>query len=166
MWLAQAIGLEPYAQIIVGICAVGGHNWPGFQNFQGGRGILTSEAVIFAISPLLGIIILVTAYAFGPFKLLPLGVFFAFVSLPFWSWLAADWLGIEDSTAITIGFLMLIAIGFIRRMLVPRTPLSQSVHRVSLFINRLLLDRDIRDRKAWINQRRTSRPDEGAEETA
>ncbi len=166
VWLAQAIGLEPYAQIIVGICAVIGHNWPIFQNFQGGRGILTSEAVILAISPLLGIIILVTAYAFAPFKMLSLGVFIAFMSLPLWSWLAADWLGIEDRTAITLGFLVLVAIGFLRRLSVPRAPLSQSVPTTNLIINRLLLDRDIRDRKAWINQRPAPGQNEGTEEAA
>jgi len=68
VWLAQAIGLTAYAQLAVGICAVIGHNWPVFLRFQGGRGILTSEAVIFAVSPLLGVITLVTAYAFAPFR--------------------------------------------------------------------------------------------------
>ena len=34
----------------------------------------------------------------------------------------------------------------------PRTPLSQSVPLGELVINRLLFDRDIRDREAWITQ--------------
>ena len=157
--LAPAIGLEPYAQIAVGLCAVIGHNWPVFLGFQGGRGILTSEAVIFAISPLLGLIILITAYAFAPFKQVSLGVFFALLSLPLWSWFAAGWLDIEERLPITLGFAVLSAIAFVRRLWVPRTPLSQSVNPARLFINRLLLDRDIKDRKAWINQRRAPRPE-------
>ena len=160
VWLAQAIGLTAYAQLAVGICAVIGHNWPVFLRFQGGRGILTSEAVIFAVSPLLGVITLVTAYAFAPFRQLALGVFIGFVTLPLWSYLAAGWLGIEERWPTTTGFIVLVAIGFIRRLWVPRTPLSLSVHPAHLYLNRLLLDRDIRDRQAWINQRRAPRPDD------
>ena len=156
VWLAQAISLSPYSQITVGICAIIGHNWPVFLRFQGGRGILTSEAVIFAISPILGLITLVIAYALAPFKQLSLGVFIALLVLPVWSWLAAGWLGIEERLPITLGFVILAAIAFLRRLWVPRTALSRSVGGLELFTNRLLLDRDIRDRKAWINQRRTS----------
>jgi hypothetical protein len=43
-------------------------------------------------------------------------------------------------------------------VIAPRTSLSKSVPPVQLIINRVLFDRDIRDRKAWIHQ---TRPEDG-----
>jgi glycerol-3-phosphate acyltransferase PlsY len=159
VWIAQLLGLSPAIQITAGIFAIIGHNWPVFLRFQGGRGIFTSLAVITAISPLLGFIILVIAYSLAPFKQLSVGVFLALTSLPFLSWFASEPLGIEERLPITVGFIILTGIGFIRRLWVPRTPLSQSVHPLRLFINRLFLDRDITNRKAWISQTRAPRQD-------
>jgi hypothetical protein len=42
----------------------------------------------------------------------------------------------------------------VSRVIAPRTPLSQSTPAVELFFNRLFLDRDIRDAKAWLNQKK------------
>jgi hypothetical protein len=44
-------------------------------------------------------------------------------------------------------------IGLFKRLITPRTELSESVPAVELFINRLLFDRDIRDRKAWTERK-------------
>jgi glycerol-3-phosphate acyltransferase PlsY len=85
--------------------------------------------------------------------------------LPLFSWFLSQPLGIEERLPITLGFIALAAIGLIRRLLVPRTSLSKSVSPVELFFNRLFFDRDIRDRKAWISQTRsTEQPLEQDEE--
>ena len=138
----------------MGILTIIGHNWPVFLGFRGGRGVFTSLGVIFMLSWKLGLIILVMPYLLAPFRQVSLGVFVAQVALPFFSWFLAQPLDIEARLPITVGFIVLSIIGMIRRMLVPRTALSESVHPAELYINRMLFDRDIRDRKLWISQTR------------
>ena len=86
---------------------------------------------------------------------LPLGVTVALVSLPLFSWFLSQPLDIEERLPLTLGFVALALIVLSRRLIAPRTPLSESMHPIELFFNRLLFDRDIRDRKAWISQTRT-----------
>jgi glycerol-3-phosphate acyltransferase PlsY len=81
-----------------------------------------------------------------------LGVFLVLFSLPFLSWFLSQPLGVEERLPITLGFIALSLVAFFRRLAVPRTELSQSVSPARLHINRLLFDRDISDRKAWINR--------------
>lgn len=153
VWLAQLLGLGAAAQVTVGVITVIGHNWPVFLRFKGGRGIFTSLGVITMLSPPLGLIILVMPYTLAPFRQVALGVFLAFVSLPIFSWFLSQPLGIEERLPITLGFVALSLMGISRRLVAPRTPLSQSVPQAQLFINRMLFDRDIRDRKAWIGRK-------------
>jgi glycerol-3-phosphate acyltransferase PlsY len=154
VWVAQRLGFGAAEQITVGISTVIGHNWSIFLHFKGGRGVFTTLGVITMLSPKLGLIILVMPYTLAPLRQLPLGVFVALVSLPFFSWFLSQPLGIEARLPITLGLIALALLGLLKRLIAPRTPLSESVHPVQLIINRLLFDRDIRDRKAWVNQNR------------
>ncbi len=152
VWVAQLLGLGAAEQVTVGIVTVIGHNWPLFLRFKGGRGAFTTLGVVTMLSPWLGLIILAIGYALAPFRQVALGVFLVFVSLPIFSWFLSQPLGIEERLAITLGFVALSLIGLLKRLVTPKTPLSKSVSPGQLFINRLLFDRDIRDRKAWINR--------------
>ncbi|MFC2040759.1 glycerol-3-phosphate acyltransferase [Chloroflexota bacterium] len=154
VWVAQLLELGAAQQVTAGIATVIGHNWPVFLRFRGGRGIFTTLGVIAMLSPKLGLITLVLAYSLAPLRQLSLGVFLALVSLPFFSWFVSQPLGIEERVPITLGFVGLVVIGLVRRLIAPMTPLSESVPTAQLFINRLLLDRDIRDRKRWVSQKR------------
>lgn len=58
--IAKVIG-DDVAVYIAGFAAIMGHNFPVYFGFKGGKGILTSLAVMTAVSPLAGII----ALAFG-----------------------------------------------------------------------------------------------------
>lgn len=55
--IAKAIG-DDIAVYIAGFAAVLGHNYPVYFGFKGGKGILTSLAVMTAVSPLTGAIAL------------------------------------------------------------------------------------------------------------
>jgi glycerol-3-phosphate acyltransferase PlsY len=151
VWLAQLLGLGAAAQVTVGIITVIGHNWPIFLKFHGGRGVFTSLGVITMLSPWLGLIILVLPYLFAPVRQVAFGVFCALASLPFFSWFLSQPLGIEERLPVTLGFIALSLMGLSRRLVAPRTPLSQTIHPAELLINRMLFDRDIRDRKAWLS---------------
>ena len=153
VWVAQLLGMGPAEQMAAGIFAVIGHNWPVFLSFQGGRGMLTSLAVVFMMSPILGLILLVMAYSLAPFKQMALSVLIALASMPLFSWFLNQPLNIEERLPVTVGFAVLLLIAVVRRLAVPRSALSESVPLMRLSINRLLFDRDIADRKAWINRR-------------
>jgi len=154
VWVAQLLGLGATEQVTVGVITVIGHNWPIFLRFQGGRGIFTTLGVIAMLSPWLGLIMLVLAYIMAPLRQLSLGVFLALASLPIFSWFLSQPLGIEERLPVTLGFVALFLIGMAKRLITPRTPLSKSVPLGELLLNRLLFDRDIRDREAWIHQTR------------
>lgn len=160
IWVAQLLELGPAQQVTVGIITVIGHNWPVFLRFQGGRGIFTTLGVITMFSPWLGLIILVIACSLAPFRQLALGVFFALVSVPIFSWFLPQPLDIEERLPITLGFVALLLVALAKRLAAPRTPLSKSVPPGQLFINRLLFDRDIRDRKAWLEAKKPQETEE------
>ena len=152
VWVAQLLGLDTLQQVTVGLAAIIGHNWSVFLRFSGGRGIFTSLGVIIILSPWLGLIAPVLAYLFAPFRQLPLGTTIALLSLPILSWSLSQPLGIEEPLPVTLGYLAILFTAMLRRLTAPRTSLTASVPSGELIINRLLFDRDIRDRKAWINR--------------
>lgn len=152
VWAAQRLGLSPAEQVIVGIITIIGHNWPIFLSFQGGRGIFTSLGVITMLSWKLGIIVLVMSYMLAPLRQLSLGVIIALASLPLLSWFLSQPLGVEERLPIALGYLVILLIAILRRVTAPRTSFTAEVSRGELIINRLLFDRDIKDRKAWISQ--------------
>lgn len=153
VWLAGICGLALFYQILIGVIAVAGHNWPVFLRFNGGRGIATSLGVVLAVSPWLGLIALVMAYGLAPFKQLAVGVLIALISLPLLSWFFTSPLGIEDRSGAVFGFLVLLALAVLRRLAQRRLEISRDVPAVELFINRLIFDRDIRSREDWLNRK-------------
>lgn len=150
--VAGLAGLDLFYQILIGMLAVIGHNWPVFLNFRGGRGIATSFGVVLAVSPLLGLIVFLMSYSFAPFRLLSLGVLLAFISLPLFSWFLPGTMQIDDPAGAAWGFLVLFGLVIARRLIQPRSEVSRGTSGWELFANRLLFDRDIRDRQAWIKR--------------
>ena len=153
VWVAQLLGLDIPQQVTVGLAAIIGHNWPVFLHFNGGRGIFTSLGVISILAPWLGLIVLVIAYGLAPFHQLAVGVFLAVTFAPTGAWVLSQPLGVTDKLPITLGSLAIFLIVLIRRSTAPRTIFTSSVPLGQLLVNRLLFDRDIRDREAWIKQR-------------
>ena len=157
VWVAQLLGLGAAQQVTAGIFVVIGHNWPVFLSFRGGRGVFASLGVITMLSPLLGLYTLVMPYLFAPFRLVALGVFFAYISVPTLAWFLSKPLSIEDALPITLGLVVIITLGLSKRLLVPRTDLSKPIPLGELIINRLLFDRDISDRKVWVYRSSSSK---------
>ena len=152
VWLAQLLGLGTAQQAIIGIAAIIGHNWTVFLHFQGGRGIFTSLGVIIMLVPKVGLLVLVFSYLFAPFRQLPLGVLIALIMLPILSWALSQPLAIDEPVAVTLGYIGILSIAVFRRLTAPKSQLGASVPRRELIINRLLFDRDIKDREAWLSQ--------------
>jgi glycerol-3-phosphate acyltransferase PlsY len=152
--VAWQLGLGVTEQLVVGIAAIVGHNWPCFLRFSGGRGVITTMGVgfmlpivnnlvplrtSFLITVLYGSIAIVSAH----FKRFPLGVFIIVALFPLVTW------GLIGSLPLTLGYLGMFLILAIRR-LTARQPVSiTSISRRQVLTNRLLFDRDIRDKEAW-----------------
>lgn len=150
VWVAQLLDLGVAQQVTAAIFVIIGHNWPVFLRFRGGRGVFTSLGAITMLSPKMGLYVLVMPYLFAPFRQVALGVFFAYVSIPVLAWFASEPFDIAERLPVTLGFVAISLIGISKRLLAPRTALSKSIPLGVLFFNRLLFDRDISDRKAWI----------------
>jgi len=152
VWAAQAAGLAIAQQVAVGLAAIIGHNWPVFLRFSGGRGILTTMGVAFFLPLANGPLVpwafivalaLAAVFIFGLHNL-PVGTIAGMAALPLVSWLT------NEPLAFILGFLAMFLLMVIRRLTAPKTSLTASVSTGELLINRLLLDRDIRDKEAWI----------------
>jgi len=154
--VAWQLGLGVTEQLVVGIAAIVGHNWPVFLRFSGGRGVITTMGVAFItpivnnlvppqtsflISVLYGSIAVVSAY----FKRLPLGVFIIVAIFPLVTWL------LIESVPLTLGYLGMFLILVIRRLTAWQPVRVTSISRRRVLINRLLYDRDMKDKAAWMS---------------
>jgi glycerol-3-phosphate acyltransferase PlsY len=50
--IARFVSDEAYVQVVAGLAAAIGHDWPLFAGFQGGRGVATSFGAALAMSPI------------------------------------------------------------------------------------------------------------------
>jgi glycerol-3-phosphate acyltransferase PlsY len=156
VWIAQLLDFNTAQQAVIGCATIIGHDWPVFLRFQGGRGIFTSLGVITMLSPWLGLFALVFPYLFfAPFHILSLGVTLALIILPLLSGVLSQALGIAEPVANTLGMAAIFLIAMLRRLTAPRSKISASVPLSELLLYRFLFDRDIRDREAWITQKRS-----------
>ena len=153
VWTAQFLGLEIALQVIVALSAVLGHAWPVFLRFSGGRGILTTLGITLALPALNGLIpwggmtaLFITVIGWLVFHNSPVGVAVALLTLPIVSWT------VGEPIPLTVCFVILFIVLMIRRLTAPLTSVSNSVSRRRLLINRLVFDRDIMNRKEWVNR--------------
>jgi len=160
IWVAQLAGLGIAQQVAIGLAAIIGHNWPVFLRFSGGRGVLTTLGVAFFLplsnGPLVpwALIVSLALAAIFIFILhnLPLGTIVGMATLPLVSRLTSEPL------AMTLGLLAMLLLMVIRRLTAPKSSLTASVSPGELIINRLLFDRDIRDKEAWIYRQPAQAP--------
>ena len=84
-----------------------------------------------------------------------MGVTLALIILPIVSGTAGRHLNIAEPLPVTVGIIVIFLIMVFRRLTAPRSQISASVSTMELIFNRLFFDRDIRDRKTWISQKRS-----------
>ena len=150
VWAAQLLELSVAQQLAVGAAAVAGHNWSVFLRFGGGRGVATAMGVIF-ILPLINemtpwpTVACLTCLVAGSIILRssPLPVLASVTLLPIVS-------AIYEPLTTTLGFLTIFLIVVIKRLVAPGAAEATSISKKRMLLNRLLFDRDIMDRKAWM----------------
>lgn len=57
IYLGRLAGGE-VVQLLAGVAAIAGHNWPIYLNFRGGKGIATSLGAIVSLTPMIALILL------------------------------------------------------------------------------------------------------------
>jgi len=153
VYVAQKIGLGTTQQVVVGLAAIIGHNWPVFLRFNGGRGGLTLLGVAIILAPQLALPLFLIVIIFGLFRQMALGTLVALIALPVCCWFFSQPLGItENPLELALGTLAILFLAVIRRLTVPRADIAASVSTGQLLLNRLIFDRDIRDREIWIHR--------------
>jgi acyl phosphate:glycerol-3-phosphate acyltransferase len=156
VYLARIIGLPVYQQVLVGLVAICGHNWTVFLRFSGGRGVLTALGVIFALTPWLAVTLLIMNFVFAPFRKFAMGTLIVIFLLPILSWFVPGAFHITRSIALSTGYIALFLILVLRRLTAPRSEFADKTPTGELLLNRLLFDRDIRDRDTWVKRGMTS----------
>ena len=141
-----------WAQGIVGLAAIAGHNWSAFLRFSGGRGFATVVGVISILAPwelLVYNLVVFPLHAIlknAPLAMLITAVVIvpASIGLP-----EGPLVSIPEGSLLRTWFLLgMLLILILKRLLAERPIPPGEWKRVMLY--RLLFDRDTRDRKAWI----------------
>ncbi|MFH1775382.1 MAG: glycerol-3-phosphate acyltransferase [Chloroflexota bacterium] len=159
IWAARLMGLSIAIQVAAGLAAIIGHNWPVFLRFNGGRGIITTLGVILFLDPrLAGIGLTITAIGVLITHGTAVGVLISLIVLPLISW------GLANPLALTLGLVAFLLIAIIRRLAAPRSA-ETPVSRRELMLNRLIHDRDISEKQAWIYRNRPPANTNRKEET-
>lgn len=154
IWIAFAQGLDAGQQLVVGLATIVGHNWPVFLHFHGGRGILTLVGIVIMLPTLNGISPWPSVIAIGivlaavpVIHSTPLPVFCGALSLPITSW------AFHQELPVAMAFLAIFLTVVIKRLTAQPSARAAAISRSQLLFNRLLFDRDIRDRKAWLSKK-------------
>jgi glycerol-3-phosphate acyltransferase PlsY len=156
--VAWRLDLDAGQQLAVGLAAVVGHNWLVFLKFHGGRGIATCLGIII-ILPLVNDITPWPSVAFFAAAILtiifthrsPVPILVGMLMLPVFSAI------FQETVAVTMGFLAMTLIVIIKRLAAQTTAEGRNIGMGRLLWNRLLFDRDIGDRKAWVQRQQVAK---------
>jgi glycerol-3-phosphate acyltransferase PlsY len=154
--IAYQAGLNPSYQLLIGIAAVIGHNWPVFLRFHGGRGVATAMGTLIFL-PIINYNEITTwpmvayfAVGFGALavaKRTPVPVLMGLIMVPIVSAIAGE------KPSLTLCYLALLVIIIIKRLTAQKITEMRPSSLWQLFFYRFLFDRDIRDRNAWVQRK-------------
>jgi glycerol-3-phosphate acyltransferase PlsY len=156
--IALRLGLDAGQQLAVGLAAVAGHNWPVFLRFHGGRGVATSLGIIIIlplindITPWATIAFFAIGGAVAAFtRRTPVPILAGMIILPVVNAI------FREPLSVTMGFLAMALIIIIKRLTAQPATEARNIGMGRLLLNRLLFDRDIGDRKAWVHRKHTAK---------
>ena len=144
--VARVFGLGIEWQMVAGLSAIAGHNWSVFLRFGGGRGIATLGGVILVMAPWETVVFAVFVALGMLLRIVPVGILIGVASLPVASWILRE-PSMERSSMALGGVVMLLLVA--AKRVVPKRKWPSS-GRGKVLMYRLLFDRDIRSREAWI----------------
>jgi glycerol-3-phosphate acyltransferase PlsY len=143
--IAKLFGTGDVTQALCGIVAVVANDWNPWLNFTGGRGIGQTIGVLLGLSwQSLGVFTLVSLAGVLT-GWIPQFVIIALFAAPYGAVVAGQ------SAATAWGCLALAVLAAIKRVLANERPSPE--HAVpDVYLNRLVYDRDVRERDAWVRR--------------
>jgi len=148
VWFAfDVLGLGLESQVAAGLLAIAGHNWPVFLGFKGGRGVAPIVGVLFALARMeLAMFIIVSVIGWRLTGSSAVWVLISLALLPLWSLVWDRPLSI----ALLMGGIFIITI--VKRMTASGPRADSTISWPVVLATRLLMDRDIPDREAWVRR--------------
>jgi glycerol-3-phosphate acyltransferase PlsY len=144
--LAKAANQDLSVQVAAGLAAIAGHNWSPYLRFAGGRGVAHSIGFMTVLSwPALGAFTAVSVFGVWR-RQVPLFMFFAIVLTPFAAIVAGQ------SIDIIVGLFVMAALLCAKRLLTNDPSIPEGHEAREVLINRLLYDRDTRERDEWVRR--------------
>ncbi len=145
--IARALGSSGGTQVAAGLAAVLAHQWNPWLRLRGGRGIGPAIGIMLALSwPVLACFAAITL-AGVLLRRVPELMLAAIVSMPLVALVA------DEPTATTAGVAILAVLLVAKRVAGNAFP-AATAPRPAVWTNRLLHDRDVRDRDAWVRRSR------------
>jgi len=157
--MAKFLGQELDVQVAAGLAAIMGQTWSVFLGFGGGRGIGPSIGFMLGLAPPVLVAFIIISLLGWPLHSFPLTVGVAISLTPLAS------LVIDGAGPVAAGCLGMAAIVFSKRLLTNRiglpggqTGLPADHDWRDVLLNRLLFDRDVRERDQWVQRTPGSNP--------
>ena len=162
VFIASCIGLNAGEQLIVGLAAVVGHNWPVFLRFHGGRGIAATIGIVI-IMPILNQseitywpLIAFAGLGLGTlifFRRTPVPILIGLIAMPIASAIS------KDPYTVIMGYAALTLILIIKRLIAEPSKGKRTIGMGEILLNRFLHDRDVRNRADWVDRNREAKKD-------
>ncbi|OGO19625.1 MAG: hypothetical protein A2Z15_06400 [Chloroflexi bacterium RBG_16_50_11] len=150
------LGLDAGQQLLIGLGAIVGHNWPIFLHFHGGRGVATALGIII-VMPLInwGDITIWPTVSFFVIAIgivifthrTPVPILFGFTAIPIVS------AAVKEPLPVILGYAGLIMVIIIKRLIAQPSAEKRQIGMWGLLLNRLLFDRDVRNRADWVHRK-------------
>ena len=145
--IARALDRGDAVQAACGVAAVIASDWSPWLRLTGGRGIGATIGVLLALAPWALVVFIVIAVAGVLARAIPQGVALALLSTPIVAAIAGE------PRATVLVFALLAMLALMKRLLGNELP-DRAAPRPDVWLNRLVLDRDIRDRETWVRRQR------------
>ena len=144
--IAKGLDQSVEVQVLAGLAAIAGHNWSLYLHFTGGSGVGLSIGFMLVLSPVALVAFTAVSLLGVALRSVPVAVGLALTLTP----LAA--LAVGQSAAIVVGCMAMAAIVLTKRVLTNRIAVPEGLDWRDVLLNRLLFDRDMRDRDAWVRR--------------
>jgi glycerol-3-phosphate acyltransferase PlsY len=144
--LAHSWGRGDGVQAACAVAAVLAHDWNPWLRLSGGRGIGQSIGAVGVLSPPALLVFIAISVGGVAARVIPQAVALALIATPF---IAA---ATGERPAVVAACAALAVIALAKRLLANGPP-DGALPRPEVWWNRLLLDRDMRDREAWVRRR-------------
>ena len=150
--LAKALALGLPFQIGCGLLVTVGHNWSPFLRFKGGRGMACAGGIALILTPWQFLIVLPVVLLGFILKNLSLTTIIGVLSLPLFTWV------MTQNPTLTLGIAGIPLLMTVKRITANWEPFTPGEPVYSVILYRIMLDRDIPDREAWIKRNLADNP--------